>query len=382
MMDSFRIQNIDHLGKNGFFEKSFTLKLHPSCSDCMIITALSRYEGIEAPQIEFSLISNLLPERSVYRSHLYRVGRIGEWTRQQWRVPPAFHPSIHAEITVTIPEGTRLELADFHSSYSFGAKPWPESGPRHNAHLGFLGISPSNSRRALELAAQCGFSSCIVNIKETLDGHVVCFHDSTINKLATDKDGNRIKDNPEIPPLSISKMTLKELQEWDLGSHRHPLFSDYRILTMEEAFRIMAKTGIHPMFSTHPAPSESAWAKVKDMLLRYGLTKKFHVKSFKLPILEHAYSIFGDTIDGYTWDNGNVEDFKKSKLYGANCRLGIELVKKDMTRELAREIIDAGFFAAVFGLKERVHYEEIEELMEWGVTEFTEDHHCSMGLNW
>ncbi len=92
--------------------------------------------------------------------------------------------------------------------------------------------------------------------------------------------------------------------------------------------------------------------------------------------------LFGDTINGYTWDNGNVEEFKKSKLYGANCRLGIEVTKKNMTREFAREVIDAGFFAAVFALNEQVSYSEYEELMDWGVTEFTEDHHCSMGLNW
>ena len=381
-MENFTIQDIRAYGENGFFSHDFTLTLHSLCSDCMIVTALSRYEGSEAPLISFQLISDEAPENPIYQSHFYSVGRPREWTRQQWRVPPMFHPSVWAKITVTIPAGTRLELADFHNSYSFGAKSWPECGPRHNAHLGFLGIAPSNSRRSLELAAQCGFSSCIVNIKETLDGHIVCFHDATINKLATDQAGNRVKDDPNAPALRISEMTLAELQQWDLGSHRHPLYSDYRILLMEDAFRIMAKTGLHPMFSTHPAPSDAAWAKVKDMLLRYGLTKKFHIKSFDLKILEHAFEIFGQTIDGYTWDNGNVEDFKNSKLYGANCRLGIELTKKDMTKELAREIIDAGFFAAVFGLKQRVPYREFEELMDWGITEFTEDHHCSMGLNW
>ena len=77
-----------------------------------------------------------------------------------------------------------------------------------------------------------------------------------------------------------------------------------------------------------------------------------------------------------------MEELKKSPLYGASCRLGIELNKKSVTRERVREILDAGLFAAVFNLKERVPYREIVEMMEWGVTEFTEDHHCSMGLNW
>ena len=379
--ETFTVKDIEKLGKDRAFTEGFTLDLSSDCSDCMIVTALSRYYGKEAPTICFFLVEKE-KECFLYRSHSYAMGREGEWTRQQWRVPPMWHPSLIARIRVEIPKGTRLCLSDFHNHYENGARPWLESGPRHNAHLGFLGAAPSKSRRAVELAAQCGFSSCIVNPKETLDGHLVCWHDSTINKLAMNEKGERIWDNSDYPPLKISQMTLEELRKWELGAYRHPLFADSHVLLMEDAFRIMAKTGIYPMFSTHPAPSDAAWEKVKDMLLRYGLTGRFHVKSFKLPILEKAYSVFGDTIDGYTWDNGNVEEFKASSLYGANCRLGIELNKADMTKEKAREILDAGFFAAVYGLKEQVCYREIEELMSWGITEFTEDHHCSMGLNW
>ena len=377
----FSVYDVETFGKDRIFTESFSFSLHSDRSDCMIVTAYSRFEGDAAPTVEFCLTDGKF-EKPVYASHAYSMGKKGHWTRQQWRVPPMFHPSLHAEITVTIPKGTKLELADFHNSYSDAAKPWLQSGPRHNAHLGFWGLAPGNTRRSIELAAQCGFSSCIVNVKETRDGYLICHHDPTINRYATNDKGIRLKDNPDYPPLEVSEMTLAELQTWDLSGYRHPLYAESGVLLLEDAFRIMAKTGLQPMFSTHPAPSVEAWYKVKDMLLRYGLTKRFHVKSFQLEILETAFSVFGDSIDGYTWDKGNVDDLKKSKLYGANCRLGIELTKKAMTRELARSIIDAGFFAAVFALNERVPYSELEEMMDWGITEFTEDHHCSMGLNW
>ena len=163
--EAFTLKDLTQFSQNGNFTRDFSISLKSDSSDCMIVTALARYEGEKEPLIQFTLTSSEAPEKPVYQSHLYTVGRQGEWTRQQWRVPPMFHPSIWAKVEVFIPEGTTLTLSDFHNDYAFGAKPWPESGPRHNAHLGFWGIAPSNSRRAIELAAQCGFSSCIVKYR-------------------------------------------------------------------------------------------------------------------------------------------------------------------------------------------------------------------------
>ena len=167
LSEAFTIKDVERYGKNRRFTEGFTLEIRSECSDCMIVTALSRYFGTLPPTVSFALVDETDPERMLYRSHKYDVGLCEEWTRQQWRVPPMWHPTLYAVITVEIPEGTTLELGDFHNGYSSAVKPWPGSGPRHNAHLGFLGAGPSNSRLALELAAQCGFSSCIVNIKQT-----------------------------------------------------------------------------------------------------------------------------------------------------------------------------------------------------------------------
>ena len=47
----------------------------------------------------------------------------------------------------------------------------------------------------------------------------------------------------------------------------------------------------------------------------------------------------------------------------------------------AQKILDAGMFASAWWI-ERTSAEEYRRLISYGVTEFTEDHHCSMGLNW
>ena len=54
---------------------------------------------------------------------------------------------------------------------------------------------------------------------------------------------------------------------------------------------------------------------------------------------------------------------------------------KKFAEEIAKEITDAGYFASAWNIKRR-KFSEYERLISWGVTEFTEDYHCSMGLNY
>ena len=104
-------------------------------------------------------------------------------------------------------------------------------------------------------------------------------------------------------------------------------------------------------------------------------------------MLKNAYKVFGSDIDGYTWDNDDVdtEIIEKYKAFresmSAPCRLGIEIQFKNYTEDKARMITDADFFAAAWNISRR-DYDEYERLISFGVTEFTEDNHCSMGLNY
>ena len=105
------------------------------------------------------------------------------------------------------------------------------------------------------------------------------------------------------------------------------------------------------------------------------------MKSGNITVLEAAWDTFGDAIDGYTLDNLGPEVLAASRVGQSKKRLGVEWQAKYHTKESVQAIRDAGFFAAAYALK-RGPIEEYEKLIEWGVTEFTEDYHCSMGLNW
>jgi hypothetical protein len=57
------------------------------------------------------------------------------------------------------------------------------------------------------------------------------------------------------------------------------------------------------------------------------------------------------------------------------------MLMADMTPAV-RRVLEAGMFAAAWNVP-RTNFDELyERLISWGVTEFTEDHHCSMGLNY
>ena len=53
----------------------------------------------------------------------------------------------------------------------------------------------------------------------------------------------------------------------------------------------------------------------------------------------------------------------------------------EIYRATCLDILENGFSVAAYNLP-RGDMGVYERLISWGVTEFTEDHHVSMGLNW
>ena len=365
------------------FRNSFSVSYEPETSpSCPVLGAMSAYAGECAPKIRLSLTAEGQSE-PFYESHDYRIGKPGQFTRQSWRMPPVFLPGMTLTLHIEIPEGTVLTVKELSMSKDSGAPQW-HGGPRHNAHLGFWGLAPDNTMPAFELAAASGFPACIVVPKVTKDGVLVCIHDDAINRTARDMDGNTVGEEK----ILVRDLTYADLQQWEYGSYKNEIYKGTKIPLLSDFFDLCAKTGMRPMFSTHPDLSTDKWEEVKEMLKKRGLLKNFHVKSFGLEVLQHAYSVLGTEIEGYTLDVGTgkwtdelPEKVRNSGIDATACRVGIEVRRINYTQEIAKAITDAGFFASVWELK-RLDFDEYTKLMSWGVTEFTEDYHCSMGLNY
>lgn len=361
-------------------ENSFSVSyFSEKTTDCTIFNSFAYYVGEEAPKIQFALTAEG-QEKPFYRSHSYKIGKKEDSKHQSWRVPPLFLKGMTLTLSVNIPKGTVLYLKEFSTTGDVGGRTL-ECGYRHNAHLGFWGLCPDNTMPAFEMAARCHFESCIVVPKVTLDGVFVCIHDDTINKTARDGNGN-----PPTEPVYVWDKTYKELLCWEYGSYKNGIYKGTRLPLLSDFFDLCARTGMKPMFSTHPGLTVEQWKEVKEMLESRRLLKSFHIKSFSAEILKTAFSVFGTDIDGYTydvskWDDSKIDDLKAIGIDNKACRVGIEYVFDGYTREIADKIRSAGFFAAAWGIWHR-DFEEYERLMSYGVTEFTEDYHCSMGLNY
>jgi len=369
------------LGERGLqIDKSFSAAYTAdSGTDCMLLRALSLYAGESAPKLHICLTAAGQNE-PFYQSHDYTIGKKNEYTLQSWRIPPLFLPGITVSVHISIPEGTVLYIKDFGTFPDKGTA-GRHTGLRHNAHLGFWGLAPDNTMPAFELAAASGFSSCIVVPKVTRDGVLVCIHDDTINRTARDAEGCAPAEK-----IYVWDKTYDELSAWEYGSYKNELYKGARLPLLSDFFDLCAKTGMSPMFSTHPGLTVPQWEQVRGMLKRRGLLKKFHIKSFDIKILQCAYSIFGEEIDGYTfdvsaWSPSCIDAMRSLGIDTHACRAGIEFPFSQYTEAIAKSITEAGFFASAWGVW-RHDFADYEQLIGWGVTEFTEDYHCSMGLNY
>lgn len=101
-----------------------------------------------------------------------------------------------------------------------------KNAPLVVAHRGLLHHAPENTlanfRACLEL--RIGFE---FDVQRTRDGHLVCIHDTTVDRT-TNGNGN------------VAAMTLAEVRQLDAGSWFDPSFADERVPTVDEVLKLVA----------------------------------------------------------------------------------------------------------------------------------------------
>ncbi len=367
-------------GGNSVFSKSFSFTFVPDKKPdtATVIEFMAHADG--KASFRYFLKAG---DELIYDSMEYSFKNEKIPTLSQWRIPPFIGGADRLIIEITI-EGS-LHISSLEYKTDIPKPEWAQGDIRLNAHLGFWGIAPNNTMPAFELAAICGYPACIVVPKTTKDGKLVCIHDDTINKTARDKDGNQPTE-----PIYVWDLTLDELREYEYGSYKHRIWKGTEIPLLEDFFKLCAKTGMRPMFSTHPGLSREKWLEVKAMLTKYGILEKFHIKSFETDVLKLAYEVFGTEIEGYTYD---IRAKKAEDVIPAvaeideigfdldKVRVGLEIPSYSMTPEKAAYIISKGYFSSVWKVL-NMPSDEYNKLIEMGVTEFTDDYNCSYGLKW
>lgn len=380
---------------DGAFTKGFDVALKdPSgVGEQWILSSLAKYESETdaIPTIQVRLIDT--NGMTLYYSPVYEIGHRREFYRKEWRIPPTIGRFDRVRISIMIPEGVRLFLQEIRPKQSQRLRAG-DYGVRYHAHAGIPGYAPNNTVPSFQATAELGFTSCITIPKFTKDGVGVCFHDDdTIRHEVCYPDGSLIEEgSPDDKP--VSEFTYEELLRFDAGipQFQDPLYAGTKVPTLEEFFRICSMTGMDPIFSVHPGLPKEQWEQVRVLLEKYRLLDRLWLKSNSLARLGTAIEVFNDSIAGYillqgvkeNWDP--IEHAAELGLDPKRHRLVVEFFYiqgfENNIEDKIRNARAEGFPVSLACMRGGISGVAMQKAIDLGVSEFTLDYHCSMGLCW
>ena len=342
-------------GRNGALTESFsaTVTGHSLFEETWILSTTAKYETVsgEIPVVQVRITDEA--GNTLYYSPVYEIGHTRAFYRREWRIPPTIEYYQTIQLTFIIPKGVTLYLREIkgkRNSYVYKKS----FGILHHGHAGFPSYASSNTAFSFQMAAEMGFSSCITIPKFTKDGVGVCFHDDgSIRKKVRYEDGSKIEEG-----------------------------------SPDEYFKICASTGMKPIFSVHPGLSIPEWEKVRLMLEKYKLLDQFWIKTGSISRQKNALEVFGNDIGGHiliqgvksSWDP--AEQAKECGFDRNKQKVVIEYFYLGATEEKIRLAKNEGFDVSIATTRGGFSGPDMRKLIGMGVTEFTSDHHCSMGLDW
>lgn len=396
------LADLESYADDGAFKQTFSVYLDQAENNCaQVISCTAQYltTGDAIPTIQLRLVNP--DDASIYYSPVYRIGAENEFETKEWRVPPFQADYNRLKITVSIPEEVTLYIQDI--SNREDADIQQDNGEIiYHAHQGFSGLCPPSTTYAFEMAGEMGYQSCITIPKFTKDGIGVCFHDdSTIRKKLRYADGSVIPEGSE-DDAPISAFTYEELMQFDAGRRKSKIYTGMKVPTLEEFFAICARYDMAPVLSVHStsmfkgSEGKANFAVIRSLAEQYGVLGKLRIKSGSSTVQTAARSIFGKDIGGYIliqgqnsmWDPLNVA--KKCGFVADDAEsiaesdywVVMEYFYAAATDEKIMLARNEGFPVSIATTDSGISGPEQERLMGLGVTEFTIDHHCSMGLNW
>ena len=136
------------------------------------------------------------------------------------------------------------------------------------AHRGASAHAPENTLAAFELALQQGADAIELDVKLTVDGHVVVIHDATVDRTTGAR--GRVKD-----------LSLAELRALSAGSFFASHFSTEKIPMLEEVFEVLGKRlFINVELTNYNTPRDHLVESVCMLVKKFNLQKHILFSSF------------------------------------------------------------------------------------------------------
>ncbi|MFH1928117.1 MAG: glycerophosphodiester phosphodiesterase family protein [Chloroflexota bacterium] len=167
------------------------------------------------------------------------------------------------------------------------------------AHRGASGYAPENTFAAFDKALELGADMIETDVRQTRDGHLVLFHDSSMERTT---NGQGL----------VADLTLAELKGLDAGSWFRAEFAGQRIPTVEEFLAVYGKRILVCFEIKSPGVEE----RLLDLVKRYGV------------------------LDGLCFTSFHPESLGRIKELAPEARIG--LLTTDFNEELIDEVVTLG----------------------------------------
>lgn len=228
--------------------------------------------------------------------------------------------------------------------------------PRIVGHRGARASAPENTLVSIRRAFEEGATWIEFDAKLTRDGQVVLMHDETLDRTTNGKG-------------PVAGASYAEIRNLDAGSHFGPQFAGEKVPLLREAMALMAELGMGFNIEIKPCPGrEAETARLACAeVLAYWTGPVPIVSSFKRASLEAARDTARSLPRGYL-----AEELGKSwrtEAEALDC-VAIHPGWKHLTRQLVRDVKEAGFAALVWTVNESAR---ARELVAWGVDSIITD---------
>lgn len=227
------------------------------------------------------------------------------------------------------------------------------------AHRGDLAHAPENTLPSFQQAIQKGADGVELDAKLTVDGHVIVFHDMSVDRTSNGSG-------------KVASLTLDAIRKLDAGSWFNEKFKGTQVPLLEEVFETVGKDKlINIELTNYSTPRDGLVDKVCDLINRHGNQKQIIFSSFFASNLRRGAHILPEISRGLLAMPGIVGIWARSFGFTFGDYQALHPHISSVSREQVQR---------VHRLKRRVHVwtanlpEEIMRLKEWGVDGiFTDD---------
>lgn len=134
-------------------------------------------------------------------------------------------------------------------------------------HRGYSTEAPENTLAAFKLSKAYGFTYVETDVSFTLDDVPVLLHDQTINRTSNGTG-------------RISKMTYKQVLQYDFGSWKGKQFKGEKIPTLEEFLRLCKDIGLKPYIEFKKGATKSQILSALEIIKKMDMVDQVTYISF------------------------------------------------------------------------------------------------------